>query len=76
MISASDFIETLHKLRAAAGDAGDALSDAEMDEHTIRAMRSAAAADGAPPRPLVFCREADTFSSVRTLPPELCAGGV
>ena len=65
MISASDFIETLRKLRAAAGSGGGALSDAEMDAHTIRAMRAAAAADGAPPRPLVFCRETDNFSTVR-----------
>jgi 5'-AMP-activated protein kinase, regulatory gamma subunit len=65
MISASDFIETLRKLRAAAGSGGGALSDAEMDAHTIRAMREAAAADDAPPRPLVFCREHETFSTVR-----------
>ena len=65
MISASDFIEMLRKLRAAAGDGGGALSDTEMDAHTIRAMRAAAAADGVEPRPLVFCRETDTFASVR-----------
>ena len=64
MISASDFIETLRKLRAAAGSGGGALSDAQMDAHTIRALRDEASADGVPPRPLVYCREADSFSSV------------
>ena len=69
MISASDFIATLRKLREAAGAGGGALSEGEMDCHTIRAMREAAAAESAggsgETRPLVFCREADTFSQAR-----------
>ena len=76
MISASDFIETLHKLRDAAGSAGDALSDAEMDEHTIRVMREAAAAEGHAPRDLVYCRETDSFSSVRSQSAVCCHGGL
>jgi hypothetical protein len=69
MISASDFIETLRKLREVAGSGGGALSDAEMDAHTIRAMREAAAADGNEPRQLIFCREGDSFSTVRPFHP-------
>lgn len=67
VISASDFIATLQRLRAAAAAPGGyALSEAEMDRHTIRAMRALAAADGHEPKPLVFCRETDTFAAVRT----------
>jgi hypothetical protein len=65
MISASDFIETLRKLQEAASDGSSSLTDAEMDAHTIRAMRTAAAAEGAGPRLLVFCQENDSFAKVR-----------
>jgi hypothetical protein len=67
MISASDFIETLRKLREAASDGSGALSDAEMDAHTIRAMRTAAATEGMGPRQLVSCRETESFATVRAL---------
>jgi len=64
MISASDFIETLKQLRDTASSGG-ALTDSEMDAHTIRASRLAAAAAGAPVRPLVACHENDSFATVR-----------
>lgn len=64
MISASDFIETLKQLRDTASSGG-ALTDSEMDAHTIRATRLAAAAAGAPVRPLVACHENDSFATVR-----------
>jgi 5'-AMP-activated protein kinase, regulatory gamma subunit len=65
MISASDFIETLRQLRDAAG-AGGGLTDREMDAHSIRALRVAAAAAGAGAKPLVFCHETDSFATVRS----------
>lgn len=65
MISASDFIETLKQLRDTASSGG-ALTDSEMDAHTIRATRLLAAAAGAPSRPLVACHENDSFATVRS----------
>jgi hypothetical protein len=64
MISASDFIETLKQLREASVGQGGALSDIEIDAHSIRALRQASSADGTAPKPLVYCHETDTFATV------------
>ena len=79
VVAASDFIVALQRLRGAAGlggaGAGDgggagggggggAPSEAELDEHTVRGMREAAAQEGRPPPPLVFVRPEQPLAEV------------
>ncbi|KAF6259745.1 hypothetical protein COO60DRAFT_1511823 [Scenedesmus sp. NREL 46B-D3] len=74
VISASDFIHTLRRLRNAVSSGSNPLSEAEMDAHTIRAMREECQLEGRPPKPLVFVRPADSLARVvRTLFSHRCS---
>ena len=45
--------QILRQLRTSVSSGGNALSEAEMDRHTIRGLREDAAAEGRVPKPLV-----------------------
>ena len=49
-------------LSCSVSDGADPLSEAEMDVHTIRHMRDAAAAEGHPPKALVHLSPEDTLA--------------
>eukprot|EP00891_Asterochloris_glomerata_P002429 jgi/Astpho2/2429/fgenesh1_pm.00044_%23_15_t len=53
MISASDFIHILVQLRNSVSSGASAMSEAEMDQHTLRGLRQVAEADGRPFKQLV-----------------------
>ncbi|KAK9791564.1 hypothetical protein WJX73_004531 [Symbiochloris irregularis] len=63
MISASDFIHVLQQLRSSVSSSGP-LNEAEMDQHTVRAMRDAAQAEGKPHRRLVWLTPAHSLHDV------------
>lgn len=54
VISASDFITILRRLRHSVSAGANPLSEAEMDAHTIRGLREEAAAEGREPKGLVY----------------------
>ncbi|KAG2491725.1 hypothetical protein HYH03_009888 [Edaphochlamys debaryana] len=54
VISASDFITILRRLRHSVSSGANPMSEAEMDAHTIRGLREDAAAEGRPPKRLVY----------------------
>lgn len=64
MISASDFIQILRQLRTSVSSGANALSEAEMDRHTIRGLREDASAEGRVPKPLVFVRPEEHMGMV------------
>ncbi|CAL5223035.1 g5490 [Coccomyxa viridis] len=64
MISASDFIHVLRRLRHSVTSGGNQMSEAEMDQHTIRGLREEAAQEGRPPKALVSLHPADALSTV------------
>ena len=64
MLSPSDFIHTLRALRSNISGGGSTLSEAEMDRHSIRALREAAAAEGRVPKRVVFVRPTDSLQAV------------
>ncbi|KAK9867655.1 hypothetical protein WJX84_008764 [Apatococcus fuscideae] len=64
MLSPSDFIHTLRALRSNISGGGTTLSEAEMDRHSIRALREAAAAEGRMPKRVVFVRPTDSLAVV------------
>ncbi|KAK9804840.1 hypothetical protein WJX72_008237 [[Myrmecia] bisecta] len=64
MISASDFIHILRQLRSSVSSGGNPMSEAEMDQHTIRAMREVATTEGREPKPLVYVRPEDHLGTV------------
>jgi len=66
--SASDFITTLQRLRSLVSSSSNPMSEAEMDQHTIRGLREELAMEGRPPKQLVYVTPGDTLSAVvRTL---------
>ncbi|PSC74424.1 sucrose nonfermenting 4 [Micractinium conductrix] len=69
MLSASDFIHMLQRLRSVVSSGVNPMSEAEMDQHTIRSLREELEAEGVqPPRPLVAVHPNDSLSAVvRTL---------
>eukprot|EP01026_Neomeris_dumetosa_P059614 TRINITY_DN5570_c0_g2_i1.p1 TRINITY_DN5570_c0_g2~~TRINITY_DN5570_c0_g2_i1.p1 ORF type:complete len:503 (-),score=54.55 TRINITY_DN5570_c0_g2_i1:409-1731(-) len=62
MISPSDFINALLRLRNTMGD--NPMSETEMDVLTIRMMREEAAREGQPNRDLVYVKPEDTLTRV------------
>ncbi|KAK9839636.1 hypothetical protein WJX81_002159 [Elliptochloris bilobata] len=64
MISASDFIFILRRLRSSVTSGGNPMSEAEMDNYTIRGLREEATAAGRPPKPLVSLRPQDSLHAV------------
>ncbi|GIL65126.1 hypothetical protein Vafri_18936 [Volvox africanus] len=54
VISASDFISILRRLRHSVSSGANPMSEAEMDAHTIRGLREEAAAEGREPKRLVY----------------------
>eukprot|EP00775_Hariotina_reticulata_P003066 gene3066-3346_t len=74
VISASDFIHTLRRLRSAVSSGNNPLSEAEMDAHTIRGMREECGLEGRTPKPLVYVRPQDNLAKVvRTLFDNKCS---
>jgi len=68
IVSASDFITTLQRLRSMVSSSSNPMSEAEMDQHTIRGLREELAAEGRPPKSLVSVSPADSLAAVvRTL---------
>ncbi|KAI3424253.1 hypothetical protein D9Q98_009607 [Chlorella vulgaris] len=69
MLSASDFIRMLQRLRSVVSSSANPMSEQEMDLHTIRALREELVAEGVQaPKKLVAVRPNDTLASVvRTL---------
>jgi CBS domain-containing protein len=64
IISASDFIATLQRLRSVVSSSANPMSEVEMDEHTIRDLREGLAAEGRPLKPLVYLQPGDTLAAV------------
>ncbi|KAL4424148.1 hypothetical protein ABPG75_001449 [Micractinium tetrahymenae] len=69
MLSASDFIHMLQRLRSVVSSGVNPMSEQEMDLHTIRSLREELDAEGVqPPRPLVAVHPNDSLAAVvRTL---------
>ena len=64
MISASDFITTLQHLKILASKSSNPMSEAEMDQHTIRGLRAELCRQGNHPKPLVCVRPEDSLQHV------------
>jgi 5'-AMP-activated protein kinase, regulatory gamma subunit len=64
MLSASDFIQILKRLRSSVSSGANPMSESEMDQHTIRGLREEAAADGRAPKPLVYVKPDDHLGTV------------
>lgn len=64
IISASDFIATLQRLRNLVSTSSNPMSEAEMDQHTIRGLREELNHEGRPPKPLVSVSPDDTLQHV------------
>ncbi|CAK0784632.1 hypothetical protein CVIRNUC_007836 [Coccomyxa viridis] len=64
MISASDFIHVLRRLRHSVTTGGNQMSEAEMDQHTIRGLREEATQEGRSPKALVSLHPGDHLSTV------------
>ncbi|KAG1669919.1 hypothetical protein FOA52_002446 [Chlamydomonas sp. UWO 241] len=64
VISASDFISVLTRLRSSVVGGGDPMSEAEMDRVTIRGLREQAAAEGRTPKALVYAKPDDDLACV------------
>jgi len=74
VISASDFIAILKRLRTSVNASGNPMSEAEMDAHTIRGLREEVSAESREPKPLVYVRPDDTLSKVvSTLQRDKCS---
>ncbi|KAL3162612.1 hypothetical protein ABBQ38_008659 [Trebouxia sp. C0009 RCD-2024] len=56
IISASDFIHILRRLRSSVNSGAHPRTEEEMDQHTIRGLREEAANDGRPFRRLVYVK--------------------
>eukprot|EP00887_Chlorella_sp_A99_P006896 scaffold2.g6896.t1 len=74
MLSASDFIQTLQRLRSVVAGAAP-MSEGEMDRHTIRSLRQdLEETSGRPLKPLVSVRPQDSLGTVvRTLLETRCS---
>lgn len=64
MVSASDFITTLQRLRNLVSTSSNPMSEAEMDQHTIRGLRDQMNLEGNTPRPLISCFPNDSLYDV------------
>lgn len=64
MISASDFITTLQHLKILALKSSNPMSEAEMDQHTIRGLREELCREGNPPKALVCVQPEDSLQHV------------
>ncbi|KXZ49754.1 hypothetical protein GPECTOR_19g205 [Gonium pectorale] len=64
VISASDFITILRRLRHSVSAGANPLSEAEMDAHTIRGLREEAAAEGRQPKGLVYALADEDLAAV------------
>eukprot|EP00197_Chlamydomonas_leiostraca_P002761 CAMPEP_0202856964 /NCGR_PEP_ID=MMETSP1391-20130828/74_1 /ASSEMBLY_ACC=CAM_ASM_000867 /TAXON_ID=1034604 /ORGANISM="Chlamydomonas leiostraca, Strain SAG 11-49" /LENGTH=551 /DNA_ID=CAMNT_0049535697 /DNA_START=328 /DNA_END=1983 /DNA_ORIENTATION=+ len=64
VISASDFINILKRLRHSVSAGGNPMSEAEMDAHTIRGLREEVTMEGRDPKPLVYVRPDDDLAKV------------
>lgn len=64
VISASDLIETLQRLRSLVSSSANPMSESEMDQHTIRGLREQLAAEGRERRNLVSLSPADSLANV------------
>ena len=64
IISASDFITTLQHLKLLASESSNPMSEAEMDQHTIRGLREELSRQGNPPKPLVCVQPEDSLQHV------------
>lgn len=64
MISASDFITVLQRLRHSITSGGTPWTESEMDSHTVRAMREEAHSEGKPHRHLVWLTPAHSLLDV------------
>lgn len=74
VISASDFIETLKRLRSLVSSSANPMSESEMDLHTIRGLREQLASEGREPRELVGVGPSDSLAYVvRTLFEKRCS---
>lgn len=62
--SASDFIATLQRLRNIVSSSSNPMSEAEMDQHTIRGLREEMRKEGRPPKDLVYVTPADSLAVV------------
>eukprot|EP00877_Chromochloris_zofingiensis_P006377 jgi/Chrzof1/1993/Cz10g29010.t1 len=74
VISASDFIHILRRLRVAVSSGSNPMSEQEMDAHTIRGLREEASLDGREPKQLVYVKPDDNLAKVvRTLSDHKCS---
>ena len=74
IISASDFIATLQRLRSMVSTSSNPMSEVEMDQHTIRGLREELAGEGRPPKSLVFVTPKNTLAQVvRTMYEQHCS---
>lgn len=64
IISASDFITTLQRLRSMVSSSSNPMSEAEMDQHTIRGLREELTAEGRPPKVLKYVTPSYTLVEV------------
>ncbi|KAG2427741.1 hypothetical protein HXX76_012066 [Chlamydomonas incerta] len=64
VISASDFITILRRLRHSVSAGANPLSEAEMDAHTIRGLREEAATEGREPKGLVYVMADEDLAKV------------
>ena len=74
IISASDFIATLQRLRSMVSTSSNPMSEMEMDQHTIRGLREELSAEGRPPKSLVHVSPKDSLAQVvRTMYDNHCS---
>eukprot|EP00798_Chlamydomonas_sp_ICE-L_P030576 gene30576-35594_t len=74
VISASDFISILKRLRNSVSSGANAMSEMEMDLHTIRGLREEAVSEGRESKGLVYTRpDDDLLKVVSTLSQNKCS---
>lgn len=64
VISASDFITTLQRLRNMVSTSSNPMSEAEMDQHTIRGLREELTKEGAKPKDIITVSCTDSLQMV------------
>jgi CBS domain-containing protein len=74
IVSASDFIATLQRLRSMVNTSSNPMSEQEMDQHTIRGLREEMAAEGRPSKALVSVAPGNSLAQVvRTMYENHCS---
>ena len=74
IVSASDFIATLQRLRSMVSTSSNPMSEPEMDQHTIRGLREEMTAEGRPPKLLVSVAPGNSLAQVvRTMYENHCS---